>query len=111
MRRFSFFLLGLFALLACSHRTEPATGVSEPDLGWLFLDRAPYTLVTKVDAAPGPASFRLVRDLSLMDGEGLRKINGVRGVIAKGNSVQVIIGTHVEHVADEIKASAGYHRN
>ncbi|SEH43924.1 N-acetylglucosamine-specific PTS transporter subunit IIBC [Selenomonas sp. KH1T6] len=53
----------------------------------------------------------VIKDLSQMNEEGLRKINGVRGVIAKGNSVQVIIGTHVEHVADEIKASAGYHRN
>ena len=58
--------MGLFALLACSHHAEPATGVSEPDLGWLFLGKAPYTLVTKVNAAPGPADFRLVTDLSLM---------------------------------------------
>ena len=58
--------MGLFALLACSHHAEPATGVSEPDLGWLFLDRAPYTLVTKVNAAPGAANFCLVTDLSLM---------------------------------------------
>ena len=66
MRRFFFSLLGLFVLLACSRHAEPATGRSEPDLGWLFLDKAPYTLVTKVNAAPGPADFRLVTDLSLM---------------------------------------------
>ena len=66
MRRLLFSLLGLFALLACSHHAEPATGVSEPDLGWLFLDRAPYTLVTKVNATPGAANFCLVTDLSLM---------------------------------------------
>ena len=53
MRRLSFIFMGLFALLACSHHAEPATGVSEPDLGWLFLGKAPYTLVTKVNAAPG----------------------------------------------------------
>ena len=67
MRRLFFSLLGLLALLACSRHTEPATGVSEPDLGWLFLGKAPYTLITKVEAAPGPASFHLVKDLSLMD--------------------------------------------
>lgn len=43
------------------------TGNSNPDLGWLFLDEGPYTLVTHVEARPGDASFVLVKDLSLMD--------------------------------------------
>ena len=43
------------------------TGVSNPDQGWLFLEEGPYTLTTTVDAAPGSASFQLVRDLSLYD--------------------------------------------
>lgn len=61
-------LLALFsaALCACSVPTIPATGRSEPDLGWLFLEDGPYTLKTQVEAAPGPATFQLVTDLSLM---------------------------------------------
>ena len=45
---------------------ETPTGISQPDLGWLFLEKGPYTLTTKVDAAPGPAGIVLVKDLSLM---------------------------------------------
>jgi PTS system N-acetylglucosamine-specific IIC component len=37
-----------------------------------------------------------------MDNEKLKKINGVRGVFATGNAVQVVIGTNAEHVANEI---------
>ena len=48
---------------------ETPTGLSEPDLGWLFLEKGPYTLTTKVDAAPGPADIVLVKDLSLMAAE------------------------------------------
>jgi len=65
MRRPLFVLL-LALSAACAPKTQPATGVSSPDLGWLFLDKGPYTLTTHVDAAPGPATFQLVRDLSLM---------------------------------------------
>lgn len=45
-----------------------------------------------------------VKDLSKMDNEKLKKINGVRGVFATGNAVQVVIGTNAEHVANEILA-------
>ena len=60
--------LGIAAVLvvACAPRTETASGHSEPDLGWLFLEKGPYTLSTHVDAAPGEASFVLVKDVSLM---------------------------------------------
>ena len=51
---------------ACSPLIEQPTGASVPDLGWLFLGQAPYTLTTHVDAAPGPGSFQLVTDRSLM---------------------------------------------
>jgi len=69
MRKLFLSLLGLCALLACSGPVESATGRSEPDLGWLFLDKGPYTLSTKVQAAPGEADFCLVTDLSLMADE------------------------------------------
>ena len=66
--RFKLFFIGLaFTFLAaCSTRIETPTGSSEPDNGWLFLGEAPYTLNTKVNAAPGPAAFCLVTDRSLM---------------------------------------------
>ena len=58
----------LLAVLAvsCKPAVETPTGASVPDKGWLFLDKGPYTLTTKVDAAPGPADIVLVKDLSLM---------------------------------------------
>lgn len=62
-------LYGVFAavlVIACTPRPEAATGTSVPDLGWLFLEKGPYTLTTKVQAAPGAASLVLVKDLSLM---------------------------------------------
>ena len=53
---------GLLAF-ACS---DPApTGASAPGPSWLFLDKGPYTLETKVELA-GPAHLQLVTDLSLM---------------------------------------------
>ena len=64
-------LQALFVVLAfapaCTSRVETPTGQSIPDKGWLFLGGGPYTLKTRVDAAPGPADFALVRDLSLME--------------------------------------------
>ena len=61
------------ALLAClafsCARVETPTGLSVPDKGWLFLEKGPYTLTTKVNAAPGPADIVLVKDLSLMAAE------------------------------------------
>lgn len=59
----------LFSACSTSSTVETPTGSSVPDLGWLFLDGGPYTLVTHVDAAPGPASFALVTDRSLMADE------------------------------------------
>ena len=65
-----FILSALVALLAaCGPQIESPTGTSVPDRGWLFTGKAPYTLQTKVDAAPGPASFVLVTDRSLMSDE------------------------------------------
>lgn len=62
------FLLGAVAFLtaACQAPLDSVTGICIPDNGWLFLGEAPYTLTTRVDAAPGPASFCLVTDRSLM---------------------------------------------
>lgn len=59
-------LAGCCWLAACTPKIEAPTGASVPDLGWLFTGKAPYTLSTHVDAAPGPATFQLVTDLSLM---------------------------------------------
>lgn len=59
-------LLLSFLLSCCTPRVENPTGSSVPDLGWLFTGKGPYTLQTKVDAAPGPATLSLVTDLSLM---------------------------------------------
>ena len=66
MRKCFYAVVALVALAACGTNVKPATGYSEPDLGWLFLEKGPYTLSTKVKAAPGPATFQLVTDLSLM---------------------------------------------
>ena len=68
MKKTVVLLLAVLAL-ACTPQIEKPTGKSLPDLGWLFLGKGPYTLDTKVDAAPGPASFALVTDLSLMADE------------------------------------------
>lgn len=61
-------LTGL-CILSCSNPVEKPTGQSVPDLGWLFTGKGPYTLRTHVNAAPGQATFQLVRDLSLMADE------------------------------------------
>ena len=68
----SLLVLVLLAGMTVSCRkpvVETPTGLSAPDLGWLFLGKGPYTLITHVDAAPGPAFFQLVTDLSLMADE------------------------------------------
>ena len=65
MKRFCTFLL-VWLVAACAKPIETPTGESVPDLGWLFLQKGPYTLQTHVDAAPGPATLQLVTDLSLM---------------------------------------------
>ena len=56
----------VFLLTACQRKAVVTGRSSAPELGWLFLDKGPYTLTTHVDAAPGPASLQLVKDLSLM---------------------------------------------
>lgn len=60
MRRY--LLLAALALAACSPKP---TGTSADGPAWLFLDKGPYTLDTKV-AFTGPATMQLVTDLSLM---------------------------------------------
>ena len=65
MKKIAILLLAVVSV-ACTSRMEQPTGTSVPDLGWLFLGKGPYTLQTKVEAAPGPAFFDLVTDLSLM---------------------------------------------
>ena len=60
-------ILGAAMLVLASCTVNSLSGgVSVPDLGWLITGSAPYTLNTKVDAAPGPATFQLVSDRSLM---------------------------------------------
>lgn len=57
-----YIILATLALAACS--TKP-TGSSADGPAWLFLEKGPYTLDTKV-AFTGPATMQLVTDLSLM---------------------------------------------
>ena len=57
-----YILLAALALAACSPKP---TGTSADGPAWLFLEKGPYTLDTKV-AFTGPATMRLVTDLSLM---------------------------------------------
>ena len=67
MKRF-LFCLTLAAALACGcGNIEKATGTSsEQEHPWLFTEKGPYTLKTHVKAAPGPATFKLVKDVSIM---------------------------------------------
>ena len=60
------YLCLLVAAAACSTENEYYRGECISDNGWLILGKAPYMLSTKVEAAPGEASFCLVKDLSLM---------------------------------------------
>ncbi|WP_297966130.1 N-acetylglucosamine-specific PTS transporter subunit IIBC [uncultured Anaerovibrio sp.] len=48
-----------------------------------------------------------VKDLSLVDNEGLKRIKEVRGVLVAGNAVQVVVGLKAEQYADEILAMRG----
>lgn len=57
-----YILLTALALAACSPKP---TGTSADGPAWLFLEKGPYTLDTKV-AFTGPATMQLVTDLSLM---------------------------------------------
>ncbi len=66
MKRVIIIVLGVIFLAGCQTK-QPVTGTSSnPDLGWLFLEKGPYNLTTRVEAAPGPTTLRLVRDISLM---------------------------------------------
>ena len=78
---------------ACSPLIEQPTGASVPDVGWLFLGQAPYTLTTHVDAAPGPGSFQLVTDRSLM-GEP-EVVFSADVEVAQDNTLSVALG-HLE---------------
>ena len=60
-----YILLAALALAACSPKP---TGTSADGPAWLFLEKGPYTLDTKV-AFTGPATMQLVTDLSLMADE------------------------------------------
>ena len=42
-------------------------------------------------------------DAGKADVEGLKKVKGVQGVVTKNGQFQVVIGTDVSHVCDEIK--------
>ena len=59
------FLHILTALLLCACSGPAPTGASADGPAWLFLEKGPYTLNTKV-AMAGPAHMQLVTDLSLM---------------------------------------------
>jgi len=62
-----------------------------PDIGWLFTGRGPYVLSTKVDAAPGPVSFQLVEDLSLMRDEKI--VLSLEATVAPDSTLTVKLGT------------------
>jgi len=82
-----------FVLLFTACQTKPVvTGrSSQPELGWLFLENDPYVLTTHVDAAPGPATFQLVKDLSLMADE--PEIVFEKDVtIAADSTLEVVLG-------------------
>ena len=59
------FLHILTARLLCACSGPAPTGASADGPAWLFLEKGPYTLNTKV-AMAGPAHMQLVTDLSLM---------------------------------------------
>ncbi len=83
---------GFLLLIGCQN-TVPPTGCSfDPELGWLFLEKGPYTLTTHVDAAPGPASFDLVTDLSLM-AEQPEVIFHTDITVAPDSTIEVALGT------------------
>ena len=67
MKRF-LFCLTLTAALACGCSIiEKATGTSsEQEHPWLFTGKGPYTLKTHVRAVPGPATFKLVKDITIL---------------------------------------------
>lgn len=67
------------------------TGTCEPNPGWLFFDRGPYTLNTTVNAKAGSASFKLVRDVSLLTGSQEIVVNTTTTVGADG-SISVALG-------------------
>ena len=79
-------------LAACTAAVEPPTGECLPDNGWLFLGQGPYTLTTKVDAAPGEALFQLVTDRSLM-ADTPEVLLETAVTVAPDSTLQVALGT------------------
>ena len=67
------------------------TGNSNPDIGWVFFDQGPYTLNTTVNALPGSASFKLVRDLSLLTGN-LDIVLSTQTTVASDGAISVNLG-------------------
>ncbi|MBO4427190.1 MAG: acetylxylan esterase [Bacteroidales bacterium] len=59
---------GITATLAKTSTVGTPTGTCEPNPGLLFFDKGPYTLNTTVNAKSGSASFKLVRDVTLLTG-------------------------------------------
>lgn len=76
---------------SCSAPVETATGESSPDRGWLFTGRGPYRLKVPVEAAPGDATFALVRDLSLM-GDQPDVVLTRTVVVGRDSSINVRLG-------------------
>lgn len=91
MRRILLIGIVAAAFTGCCSRTETVTGTSVPDLGWLFTDKGPYVLNTKVNAAPGPASIALIKDLSLM-ADKQDTVLFLQADIAPDSTLQVSLG-------------------
>ena len=92
MKRVIFAVLGVIFLAGCQTK-QPVTGSSSnPSLGWLFLEKGPYTLTTRVEAAPGPATIRLVRDLSLMS-DTPDVVFGADVTVAPDSTISVDLGS------------------
>ena len=79
-------------LVGCQTAICPTGTSSNPDLGWLFLEKGPYTLTTHVNAAPGEASFALVKDLSLM-AEEPEIVFQTDVTVAPDSTIEVALGT------------------
>lgn len=92
MKRF-FIFLALTATLTCAcGNIEKATGTSsDQEHPWLFTGKGPYTLTTHVKAAPGPATFKLVKDVSIMT-DSLEVVFESDITVAADSTIEVAIG-------------------